>query len=207
MEVFEAMQTQRAIRRLKPDEISESVIRQILEAAICAPSGGNRQAWGFIVIRDAEVKRRLGELYREGFQELMKVPYYREASAARAESPVGRMIASARHLAEHFHEAPVLIVACVDTEGALSGLILGASVYPAVQNILLAARCLGIGSTLTTIHRFRNERVKELLGLPPSVEAAAVIPLGYPLGKFGPPPRKPVREVTYFDRWGRASGW
>lgn len=207
MELFDAMHTQRAIRRLKPDPIPESVIRQILEAAICAPSGGNRQPWGFVVIRDQDVRRRLAELYREGFQELTKAPYYRDASTTAPESPLGKLWASARYLAEHFHEGPVLIVACVNSEGALSGLTLGASVYPAVQNLLLAARGLGIGSTLTTIHRFRNEQVKKLLGLPSEVEAAAVIPLGYPLGKFGAPPRKPVREVTYFDRWGKAPGW
>jgi nitroreductase len=207
MDLFETIHTQRAIRRLKPDPLPDAVIRQILEAAICGPSGGNRQGWAFIVIRDHEIRRRLGELYREGFQELLKVPYYRDASTAPPESPAGRMLASARHLAEHLHEAPVLILACVNTEGATPGLMMGASIYPAVQNLLLAARGLGIGSTLTTIHRFRNQQVKELLGIPPEVETAALIPLGYPLGKFGRPPRKPLQEVTYLDRWGRPPAW
>ena len=116
-------------------------------------------------------------------------------------------MSSARHLAEHLHEAPVLILACLNTEGAAPGITMGSSIYPAVQNILLAARGLGMGSTLTTIHRFRDSQVKELLGIPPGVETAALIPLGYPLGKFGPPPRKPVREVTYVDRWGKAPAW
>lgn len=207
MDLFEAIRTQRAIRRLKPDPIPDSVIRQILEAAICAPSGGNRQGWIFIVIRDPEMRQRIGELYREGFQELLKVPYYRNASAAPPDSPAGKMVASARHLAEQLNEAPVLILACLNTEGAAPGITMGSSIYPAVQNILLAARGLGIGSTLTTIHRFRDRQVKELLGIPPGVETAALIPLGYPLGKFGPPPRKPVREVTYADRWGKAPAW
>lgn len=207
MELFEAMHTQRAIRRLKPDPIPEPVIRQILEAAICAPSGGNRQSWAFLVIRDPELRRRLGALYREGFQELLKVPYYRAAATAPPESPAGRMLASARHLAEHLEEAPVLIMACLYTEGAAPGLMMGASIYPAVQNILLAARGLGIGSTLTTIHRFRHQAVKDLLGIPPEVETAALIPLGYPLGKFGRAPRKPLGEVSWVDRWGQRPAW
>lgn len=117
------------------------------------------------------------------------------------------MLGSARHLAEHLHEAPVLILACVNTEGATAGLTMGASIYPAVQNILLAAGGLGIGSTLTTIHRFRNQQVKDLLGIPREVEPAALIPLGYPLGKFGRPPRKPLGEVAYVDRWGQPPAW
>lgn len=207
MDLFEAIHTQRAIRRLKPDPIPDSMIRQLLEAAICAPSGGNRQGWVFIVIRDPELKARLGELYREGVQELLKVPYYRDAAAASSDSPAGKLMASARHLAEHLQEAPVLILACLNIEGLAPGITMGSSIYPAVQNILLAARGLGIGSTLTTIHRFRDSRVKELLGIPPGVETAALIPLGYPLGKFGRPPRKPVREVAYVDRWGQPPAW
>lgn len=203
MDLFEAIQTQRAIRRLKADPIPDAVIHQLLEAAICAPSGGNRQGWSFVVIRDREVRARLAELYREGFQELLKVPYYRDAATAPPDSPAGKMLRSARHLAEHLQEAPVLILACLSTEGAPSGLTMGSSIYPAVQNLLLAARGLGIGTTLTTIHRFRDAQVKELLGIPPAVETAALIPLGYPLGKFGRPPRRPVQEVTYFDRWGQ----
>ncbi|MFQ5899729.1 MAG: nitroreductase family protein [Candidatus Methylomirabilia bacterium] len=207
MDLFEALHTQRTIRRLKPDPIPDSVIRQLLEAAICAPSGGNRQGWTFIVIRDPEVRGHLAELYREGFRELLKIPYYRDAAALPPDSPAGKMLASARYLAEHLHEAPVLILACLNAEGAAPGLTMGSSIYPAVQNLLLAARGLGIGSTLTTIHRFRDSQVKELLGIPPGVETAALIPLGYPLGKFGRPPRKPVQQVTFFDRWGQPPTW
>lgn len=207
MDLFEALHTQRAIRRLKPDPIPDSVIRQLLEAAICAPSGGNRQGWIFIVIREPEVRTRLGELYREGFQELLKVPYYRDAATLPPDHPAARMLASARHLAGHISEAPVLILACLNTEGATAGLTMGSSIYPAVQNLLLAARALGIGTTLTTIHRFRDRQVKELLGIPPGVETAALIPLGYPIGKFGRPPRKPVQQVTFFDGWGQPSTW
>jgi nitroreductase len=205
MDLFEAMSTQRAMRRLKPDPVPDSVIRQLLDLAICAPSGGNRQGWSFVVVRDPATRARLGELYREAWGELIKLPYYADASKAPTDSPAGRMLASARHLSEHLGEAPVLILACIAVDaGTRPNLTTGASVYPAVQNLMLAARALGIGSCITTIHRFRDPQVKALLGIPADVETAALIPLGYPRGTFGPPPRRPVTEVAYSDRWGQA---
>ncbi len=205
MDFFDVVTTQRAIRRLKTDPIPDAALRQIMDAAICAPSGGNRQGWSFIVVRDPAKRARLGELYREAWSELMKVPYYRDAASAPPDSPAGRMLASARHLGQHLGEAPVLILACIALDpGAQPTLTTGASIYPAVQNIMLAARALGIGSCITTIHRFRDAQMKELLGIPSDVETAALIPLGYPLGKFGRPPRRPLREVAFADRWGQA---
>jgi len=205
MDFFDVVTTQRAIRRLKTDPIPDAALRQIMDAAICAPSGGNRQGWSFIVVRDPAKRARLGELYREAWSELMKVPYYRDAASALPDSPAGRMLASARHLGQHLGEAPVLILACIALDpGAQPTLTTGASIYPAVQNIMLAARALGIGSCITTIHRFRDAQMKELLGIPSDVETAALIPLGYPLGNFGRPPRRPLREVAFADRWGQA---
>lgn len=207
MDFFEAVSTQRAIRRLKPDPIPDDVIRRLLETAIRAPSGGNRQGWSFVVVKDAALRARIGALYRQCFDEILKLPYYKDAAAAPPDSPAAKVVASSRHLAEHLGEAPVLIVACLDVEGVSPGITMGASIYPAVQNLLLAARALGIGSTLTTIHRFRDPELKALLEIPPAIETAALIPLGYPLGKFGRAPRKPVENVTYEDRWGQPPGW
>jgi len=205
MNFFDVVTTQRAMRRLKPDPIPEPVLRQIMDAAICAPSGGNRQGWRFIVVRDSAKRARLGELYREGWGELAKVPFYAGAAKEPAGSPTRRMVESAAHLAEHMGEAPVIIVACIALDaGVKASVITGASIYPAVQNIMLAARALGIGSCLTTLHRYREAQVKELLGIPPDVETVALIPLGYPLGKFGRPPRRPLAEVAFADAWGRA---
>jgi nitroreductase len=204
MDFFDVVTTQRAMRRLKPDPIPDAVLRQIIDAAVCAPSGGNRQGWSFVVVRDAATRARLGELYRQAWGELMKVPYYASAAMAPPDSPAGRMLASAQHLSEHLGAAPVLILACIALDpGVKPTLTTGASIYPAVQNIMLAARALGIGSCLTTIHRFRDAQVKELLGIPADVETAALIPLGYPLGKFGRPPRRPVREVAFAESWGK----
>ncbi len=204
MDFFDVVGTQRAMRRLKPDPIPSDAIRKILDAAICAPSGGNRQGWSFIVVQDQPLRAKIGALYRESFAELIKnVPAYQQAASAAPDSPERKMIASAQHLADHMSDVPVLILACIATDGARPGLTSGASIYPAVQNIMLAARALGIGSTLTTVHhRFRHAEMKKLLGVPDDVEIAAIVPLGYPMGKFGRPPRKPVSEVAYADRWG-----
>jgi nitroreductase len=205
MDFFDIVTTQRSIRRLKTDPIPDALLRQIMDAAICAPSGGNRQGWSFLLIRDSGKRARLGELYREAWGELMKVPYYAGVANEPLGSPAAKMLASARHLSEHLGEAPVLIMACIAFEpGVKPTLTTGASIYPAVQNIMLAARALGVGSCLTTLHRYRDAQVKELLGIPADVETAALIPLGYPLGKFGRPPRRPLREVAFADRWGQA---
>jgi len=207
VDFFDVVTTQRAMRRLKRDPIPDAVLRQIMDAAICAPSGGNRQGWRFVVVRDAARRARLGELYREGWGELVKLPYYAGAATEPAGSPARKMVDSAAHLAEHMGEAPVIIVPCIELDpGIKPTVITGSSIYPAVQNIMLAARALGIGSCLTTIHRYREPQVKELLGIPAEVETVALIPLGYPLGKFGRPPRRPVAEVAFADGWGRAFG-
>ena len=205
MDFFDVVTTQRAMRRLKPDPIPDAALRQIMDAAICAPSGGNRQGWSFLVIRDSAKRARLGELYREAWGELMKLPYYAGAAKEPPDSPAGKMLASARYLGEHLGEAPVLILACIALDpGVKPTVTTGASIYPAAQNIMLAARALGIGSCVTTIHKFRDAQVKELLGIPADVETAALIPLGYPLGRFGRPPRRPLGEVAFADRWGEA---
>ncbi|HYB41517.1 MAG TPA: nitroreductase family protein [Candidatus Methylomirabilis sp.] len=205
MDFFEVVTTQRAMRRLKPDAIPDALLRQIMDAAICAPSGGNRQGWRFVVVRDPARRARLGELYREGWGELTRLPYYAGAAKEPPGSPARKMLDSAAHLSEHMGEAPVLILACIELDpGVKPTVTTGSSIYPAAQNIMLAARALGIGSCLTTIHKYRDAQVKELLGIPADVETVALIPLGYPLGKFGRPPRLPVGEVTFADGWGRA---
>src|SRR5262245_42235676 len=140
MEFFDVATTQRSIRRLKADPIPEAVLHQIMDAAVCAPSGGNRQGWSFVVIRDAATRASVGALYRECWGELMKTPYCAGVSGAPSDSREGKMLASARHLSEHLGEAPVLVVACIATDGARPTLTTGASIYPAIQNLMLAAR-------------------------------------------------------------------
>ena len=172
------------------------MIRKLIEAATKAPSGSNSQPWKFVVIRNEALKRRIGEYYRTVWQ-----AEYRPL-AARLQ---GSVRASSAYLAEHIHEAPVLILACIQHDGSPGAMRRGASIYPAIQNLLLAARGLGLGGVITTMHKWQHEQqVKELLGIPEKVETAALIPIGYPTDgvRYGPTRRKPVAEVTYWDRWG-----
>ncbi len=112
-----------------------------------------------------------------------------------------RQHAAVNYLTDHFHEAPVWIVACLE-DGLTPNRAAGASIYPAVQNMLLAARALGLGATLTTRHLLYEKEAEAALGLPRGVHSYAIIPIGYPMGKFGPVGRGPLAEVVYQDRWG-----
>jgi nitroreductase len=197
MDVFESINTTRAMRRLKPDDVPDDLVWKVLDAAIRAPSGGNRQPWNFIVIRDLEKKQRIGEWYLEAWN----ATYGRAREAVTANPDGARMYGSADHLANHLAEAPVLIIATVQA-GAVGTSPAGSYIYPAVQNLMLAARALGLGTTLTTLHRAHEEDVKQLLGIPDGIETMALIPLGWPKGKFGEGVRLPVEKVTYWDTWG-----
>jgi nitroreductase len=207
MELFEAIHTLRAIRRLKPDPIPDDILRQILEAAIRAPSGGNRQPWFFVAVRDADKRQAIADIWQTGYQKLLEVPYYGDAAAGKGTEAQQRMMRSVTYMAEHLHEAPMHLVVCMDTDGQPPAFGHGSSIYPAIQNLMLAARALGVGTVLTTIHRYRDADLKALLGIPESIVTAAVIPMGYPLGKFGAGPRKHLNEVAFIDQWGESPTW
>ncbi len=194
MDIFETIYSQRAMRRLKTDPVPDELIWKILDAAIRAPSGSNQQPWKFIVIRDPETKKRIGELYLEVWSS------YRSGQLQQPEPDptTARIYSSADHLAHNIGEAPVLILVTSVSSSALGG----ASIFPAVQNLMLAARALGLGTVLTTIHRGREAQVKDLLCIPEEVETAALIPLGWPKGRFSPNVRRPVEQVSYWERWG-----
>jgi nitroreductase len=197
MDVFEVINTTRAMRRLKTDDVPDDLIWKVLEAAIRAPSGGNRQPWSFMVIRNAETKEKLGAWYLEAWN----ATYGQAKETVTADAPGARMYGSADHLANHLAEVPVLILAMVRS-GAVGTSPSGSYIYPAVQNLMLAARALGLGTTLTTLHRAHEADVKALLGIPDEIETMALIPMGWPEGKFGMGPRKPVEDVTYWESWG-----
>ena len=207
MELFEAIYTLRSMRRLKPDPIPDEAIRTILDAAIRAASGGNQQTWAFIVVRDRALKEAIAPHYRAGWQQLFESRYRPQLEAAsvddEAHRPQVRLSQSAAHLAEHLEEAPVWIIPCLRVGDRPPGLTSGSSIYPAVQNLMLAARQLGIGSTLTTLHKHGNDEVNRLLGLPEGWDTAALIPLGYPRGKWGRAERRPVEEVAFGERIGQ----
>ena len=198
--LFDAIYTQRAIRYLKPDPIPDKIIEKLVDAAIKAPSGGNSQPWKFIIIRDAETKRKIGTYYNKSWNQV-----YGNVETGPPLHP--RVRSSATYLAEHFHEVPVLIMACIQHQGTPTTMGRGASIYPAVQNILLAARGLGLGSTLTTLHKGFEVEIKEILGIPSNVETAAILPIGYLADdvKYGPTKRMPVDEVIFWEQWNNTS--
>lgn len=200
-DLFEIIRTTRSMRRLKPDPVPQALLRQVLEAGTCAPSGGNMQTWRFLVVRDPAIKAAVAHWCRRGWHEKV-APGYR-ASAPPPGSSLDRfhrMLAAAEHLADHLHEAPVWIVPCL--VGGTHARASGASIYPAVQNMLLAARALGLGATLTTLYLLFEKEAEAALGLPPDAHSYAILPIGYPLGKFGPVARTALEDVVFADRWG-----
>jgi nitroreductase len=204
-DLFETMQTMRAMRRLKPDPVPDELIRKILEAGIGAPNGGNTQRWRFLVIKDQKIKQRVQVHYKRAFDEVIG-PRYRNSTPPPGvtKEQYMRQHAAVEYLTEHFHEAPVWIVACLDEGTAIPTRGSGASIYPAVQNMLLAARALGLGATLTTRHLLYEKESEAALGLPPGVHSYAILPIGYPMGHFGPVGRAPLADIVYQDRWGEA---
>ena len=193
MDVFEAIRTTRAMRRLDPSrEVSNDDVRTIVEAATKAGSAGNRQPVRWLVVRDAEKRRQLGELYQECVELLLRD----DEEHAKTDPATARRLKSTWHLARHLGEAPVLVLACAPGQ-------VHAAVFVGVQNLMLAARALGLGTTLTTSHRCNEQKVKALLGIPDDIDTFCLIPVGYPLGKWGDAPRRSVEEVAYRDEWGR----
>ena len=203
LNLFEVLHSARSVRRFRDEAVPEAAITRLLDAAVQAPNGSNTQAWRFLVVRDPELRRRLGELYRQGYRDVFSP----ERLANEPDANRRRVIRSADHLAEHMgDEPPVLLVACVERAPGSSGSHgAGSSIYPAVQNLLVAARALGLGSCLTTLHLRREAEVKALLEIPEHVDTYALLPLGYPATKPGPLRRRPASEVTSYDRWGNTA--
>jgi nitroreductase len=203
-DIFEAIGTQRAMRRLKPDPVPREYIKKILWAATRAPNGGNVQPWRFLVIEAPEKKRALADIYAEQWSKYTEMDRNRPRPG---ESPAAlrshdRTLAAGQYLADHLHEVPVIIIPCGFLLAINTGIASGSSIYPAIQNLMLAARALGLGTAMTTLHRQNEGAVRELLGIPENAHTAALIPVGWPMGHFGAGPRLPVEAVTYWDSWG-----
>jgi nitroreductase len=219
--LFDAMYSARALRQLKPDPVPEEMITRLLDAAIQAPSAGNAQNWIFMVVRDAEQRRRLGAVYRKASDEVGEIYAARGRPAHLTDSQFQRMMAGGTYLWEHMADAPVLLVPCLrkrdmpprealpeavaaryEAHLLYQEKIRGSSIYPAVQNIILACRALGLGTLITTNHILYEDEVRAILGLPDDVFTFAFMPIGFPVGKYGPLTRRPVSEVAFADRWG-----
>ena len=194
MSLGEAIFTLRAIRRLKPDSIPDDVLHDIMQATIRAPNGGNTQQWHFVVVKDEELRRQLGELYHEAWWAKRK-----DAGINGPEDiPPGRnSMRSAMRLANEIGTSPIMVLICATAKGPGAA----ASVIPSAQNMLLAARAFGIGGTITTLHPVVEERVHKLFSIPDTAQVVYCMPLGYPRGEFGTVTRKPLSEVCSYDRW------
>lgn len=214
MDLFEAIHTLRAVRRFRPDPVPDDLVRQIIEAATRAASARNAQPWYFVAVRDAEPKAAIAQLYLTAWRYAQDYMAQFDADADIKDRPgYARMMRAVDHLARHLEEVPVLILACLDTGqlgpiadqrgNLLSPLPAYASILPAVQNLMLAARGLGLGTTLTTVHQSIESEMREVLGIPPHIHIVAIVPLGYPVHPFRAAKRKPVSEVAFLDRWGK----
>jgi nitroreductase len=212
MDLIEGLMTTRAMRRYSDEPVSEEDVVTCLRAALQAPSGGNIQPWQFLVVTDAAKRARLGEIYQRAYFRyeaamLPTVPPFRDA-ASRA--GFDRTLAASRHLAEHMGEAPVILLFLMpsismmlkDAGGDLDVGTPYASLYPAVQNFMLAARALGLGTALTTVHRIHQDEVRELFEIPDRLEIPALVPVGHPTGRFGVAPRKPLEKLVHWNTFG-----
>jgi nitroreductase len=210
MDAIEALMTTRAIRRFTDEPVTDEEILVCLRAAQQAPSGGNVQPQQYVVLTDPEPKALVGELYRrayERYERSLPDPTFRSPDD---EASWRRTRDASNHLAEHLAEAPALVLFLMpqipwtpsDDEGPMDIGPLYASTYPAVQNFLVAARALGIGTALTTVVRIHTDEVREALGIPELYEIAALVPMGRPVGRFGVARRKPAEAVTHWNRWG-----
>jgi nitroreductase len=208
--LLEGLTTTRAIRRYRAEPVPESVLRAVLFAATRAPSGSNRQPFRFVVLRDSAqaraAKSLIGEGARTAWSHKREHDGYDRGSGARDDSPKARMARTMEDYVAHFESAPVVILPCLVRYRAPSPSE-GASIYPACQNLLLAARALGYGGVITGWHQVREAELRTLLGIPDEVFIAATITLGRPAGHHGPVRRRPLTELVFEDRWDGTAGW
>ncbi len=221
--LFEAMYSARSLRHFKPDPVPPELIDRVLDAAIRASSGGNTQHWTFIVVRDAAKRRAIGAVYRKASDYNGAIYASRPKPDHLTQAQYDQFLANSGHLWDHMADAPVILVPCLKKRELpertglppavqaryadhLANLqrISGSSIYPAIQNIILASRGLGLGTVITTNHILYEDEVKAVLGIPDDVATFALMPIGYPTRRYGPLTRKPVGEVTYADSWGNA---
>lgn len=202
MPLEEAMRTQRAVRRLKPDPVDDALVLRLIELALKAPTGSNAQNWEFIVVKDRAVKERLGRLNRQAWNIYGRIGRW----VSRNDPKMMRLLDAVQWQADHFAEIPVVVVACLRGPRLpfppLAATSYYGSIYPSVQNLLLAARSAGLGAALITLPLWSTFLARRALGLPWSVQPCAVVPLGWPKGRYGPTTRRPVGEVVHLDRFG-----
>jgi nitroreductase len=208
--LLEGLATTRAIRRFTDEPVADEDLAAVMWAATRAPSGSNRQPFRFVVLRDGpgatEAKAVLGRAFRASWAEKVAADGYREGSGAGGDSAKARMARAMQQFVDRFEAIPVVVLACFGRHRA-PHVSEGASVYPACQNLLLAARARGLGGVLTMWHQPVEDELRALLGIPADVVVAATIPLGHPEGGHGPVRRRPFGDLVYEDRWEGVAPW
>jgi nitroreductase len=206
MPLEHAMSTQRAVRKVLPDPVDDAIVLRCIELALKAPTGSNGQNWEFVVVKDRQLMERLARQYRQAWRVYGDIG---RRTIAR-DDPMTKVLDTVQWQVDHFTEIPVVVVACLRGgrppigplppvgESSYYG-----SVYPSVQNLLLAARAMGLGASLITLPLWSTTVVRHLLGLPMSVQPCCAVPLGWPRGRYGPTTRRPVGDVVHLDRYGQ----
>lgn len=198
MDAFEAMETCRAMRHLKPDPVPEDAIRKVVHAATRASNPGNSQGWDFVILRDTDGKARIGSALREIMHPVI------DGMAARDSGARANMYSGVKHLMDTFESVPVYVFVCgrvVYPPQSPQKELVPAALYPASQNLIVAARALGLGTTFTTFHTMVEPIVREVLALPDDLVLGVMIAMGWPERPFGPVKRKPLDDVLHWDRW------
>lgn len=197
----------RAMRRLKPDPVPLELIQKVLNAGVQAPSGQNLQPWAFVLVAEPERKQWFADRYGLAMESRFGLP---RDPAERAGLKIGRQLKALFHQIDHLHEAPYLLLVCgkrdwpfkVAAEDRVGQAPPNyGAVYPCVQNILLACRAVGLGAALTTMHQVFEEELHAYFGIPEDYGVVVTIPIGWPMGKFGPVTRIPAEELTHLDHW------
>ena len=203
-DIWETLYTQRAIRAWKTDPVPEELIWKVIEAGTKAPSGTNTQPWGFVVIQDDAIRQAISDQLHEGLKGNEGLQQMLEQGSQSAYKTTRLMLKGAQRLFTNLASAPVFIIPCLYqvSSPAPEGLLSGSSIYGAVQNMLLAARALGLGTVMTTFQMAAEQILREQCNLPDDATPVALIPMGYPDAKFGPTTRKPVETVTHWEQWG-----
>ena len=207
LDLFHIMKTMRPMRRLKPDDVPDDLLEEVLDAAVCAPNSLNSQPYNFIVVRDKVTKSLFGEKYDQA----MRQRFAKYVPESGDNSAFARNFRTAMAFGKHLPDVPILLFVCGERDWPLAvadeariGLAPPSygSVFPCVQNILLGCRAKGLGASLTTMHQVFEAELIDLLRMPDSHGIVAVIPIGYPKGNFGPVTRKPSSAITFLEQWG-----
>jgi nitroreductase len=205
MPLLEAMMTQRAVRRVLPDPVDDAVVLKCIELALRAPTGSNGQNWEFVVVKDQHVKDQFAKRYRQAWVLYGAI----SKRISKGDESMAKILRAVQWQVDHFSEIPVLVVPCLRGMRVpyVPGPFVGessffGSIYPSVQNLLLAARGMGLGASLITLPLWSVTSARKILGLPLSVTPVCVVPLGWPRGRYGPTTRKPVEQVAHLDSYG-----